>query len=516
MKEHSKNHNSVLDNVDFAGFIKKSGVPYMSSVNKVSIKIALIYVIICLIWILASDYLLVVIGMDTATTAKVSVLKGWFITFVTGIIIYGLVKKNLKTIHYSKTEMKIKDDMYKFLVDNTTDGPWYWDPDTGYNYMSPVWKEKLGYQDNEIENSFECWKSLVHTDDIDSVMELWNGYIERCIPRYHVEYRFRNKNGEYTWVLGKGMGIWDDNGRILKVVGTHTDITEQKITEEKLKKTMEENEKLLNEAIEYDKLRSDFFANISHELRTPLNVILGTVQLIEVYQGNMANIQKLFDRLGSHVKVIKQNCNRLLKLVNNLIDITRIDSGFLEISLKNDNIVDIVERITLSVSEFIENKSIELTFDTDVEDKIIACDADKIERIMLNLLSNATKYTKPGGNISVEVNDLEENVMVTVKDTGIGIPKDKLGLIFQRFMQVNTSLTRESEGSGIGLSLVQSFVEMHGGKVWAESTLGEGSAFRFTLPAKQLPSEADNAEHNEKGIKRVFTSQIEFSDIYYS
>jgi signal transduction histidine kinase len=138
----------------------------------------------------------------------------------------------------------------------------------------------------------------------------------------------------------------------------------------------------------------------------------------------------------------------------------------------------------LSVAEFAKNKGISLIFDTEVEEKIMACDVDNIERIMLNLLSNSIKYTKPGGNIYVNIYDNEEAVTVSVKDTGIGIPKDKLKIIFERFMQVDSSLKRESEGSGIGLALVKSLVEKQGGEIWLRSEEGLGTDFSLKFPLK--------------------------------
>jgi signal transduction histidine kinase len=206
----------------------------------------------------------------------------------------------------------------------------------------------------------------------------------------------------------------------------------------------------------------------------------------------------------------------LLRLINNIIDIAKIESGFFEIHLTNCNIVSIVEDITLSVGEYIEGKGVALIFDTDVEEKLTACDPDKIERIILNLLSNAVKFTKPGGSISVNVFEREEAVEIIVSDTGIGIPKDMQELIFQRFRQVDTSLTKEQEGSGIGLSLVKSLVDMHGGNITVESEYGKGSKFIVRLPVKILDTEekiGTNMDNRTKQaqIERLY---IEFSDIY--
>ncbi|QXM05775.1 hybrid sensor histidine kinase/response regulator [Crassaminicella indica] len=286
---------------------------------------------------------------------------------------------------------------------------------------------------------------------------------------------------------------------------------------DKLKKSNEQLQKInmellkANEIIQYNKLQTEFFANISHEFRTPLNLIFSTIQLFELCMQDHLDIKE-----NKYIKIMKQNCYRLLRLVNNLIDITKIDSGYFEIDLQNHNIVDIVENITLSISEYIERNDLKLIFDTDVEEKIIACDVDKIERIILNLLSNAIKFTKSGGNIIVKIYDKKEKVVISVKDTGKGIPKDKIDTIFERFMQIDKSLSRKREGSGIGLSLVKALVEMHGGEIFVKSEYGKGTEFIIELPAKVLPIE-DEAIKKDDGYNEhnyIESINIEFSDIY--
>jgi signal transduction histidine kinase len=214
--------------------------------------------------------------------------------------------------------------------------------------------------------------------------------------------------------------------------------------------------------------------------------------------------------------MMKQNCYRLLRLINNLIDITRIDSGFMKINLTRRNLISIIEDITLSVASYAESKGIEVVFDTETEEKIVSCDPDKIERIMLNLISNSIKFTPKGGSIDVNVYDGEESILISVKDTGIGIPKDKLDVIFERFRQVDSSLQRPYEGSGIGLSLVKALVEAHGGSISVRSTLGEGTEFLVEFPVKALEDEEtiDMEEYKKQTMARVEIINIEFSDIY--
>jgi len=294
-----------------------------------------------------------------------------------------------------------------------------------------------------------------------------------------------------------------------------TDITQRKETERLIKKA-EENKKKMDEMMEYDKIKTEFLANISHELKTPINVILGSLQLADKYEDDFISNPYKFQKL---VRTMKQNCFRLLRLINNLIDITKIDSGYFNINLQNADIVKVIEDITLSVANYIENKGVELIFDTDIEEKTMAFDPEKLERILLNLLSNALKFTSKEDRIEVNIFDKGNEIVIEVKDTGIGIPNEQQAIIFDRFIQVDKSLTRDNEGSGIGLSLVKSLVEMHQGKITLESKYGEGSNFIIKIPSNiivednesNIQQSVQNNKYEDITIEKV---RIEFSDIY--
>ena len=281
----------------------------------------------------------------------------------------------------------------------------------------------------------------------------------------------------------------------------------------KLNEKNSENQNLKSE-LEYDRLRSEFLANISHEFKTPLNVIFGATQLIELFIKKAPENTLAVD-IKKHVYVMRQNSYRLLRLVNNLIDLTKIRSEAFKLHLQNYNIIALVEDITMSVAKYSERMNIFVGFDTDNEEKVMACDPDQIERIILNLLSNAIKYTKSGGEIWVLVEDLGDMLRITVKDTGKGIPEDQFEKIFERFRQVDSSFTRNQEGSGIGLSLVKSLVEMHNGAIKVKSEYGKGSEFIIELPAGVLPGRTEAREKDSfVGEDKVERMHIEFSDIY--
>ncbi|WBW97083.1 PAS domain-containing sensor histidine kinase [Oceanirhabdus sp. W0125-5] len=302
---------------------------------------------------------------------------------------------------------------------------------------------------------------------------------------------------------------YDGKFGILSII---RDISERKRAEQ-LQRRVEEEERQLKEAKEYERLRNEFFANLSHEFKTPLNLIFSTVQVLNIKLKNIVDQQEK-EKVNQYIKILKQNAHRLLRLINNLIDITKIDSNYFSIDLQNCNIVSVVEDITLSVAEYIENKDVEIIFDTDIEEKIISCDPDKIERIILNLISNSLKFTEAGGTIKIDIHDKEETIVISVKDTGIGIPKNKLNVIFNRFAQVDKSTTRNHEGSGIGLSLAKSLVEMHEGIIEVKSEYGKGTEFIIELPVKLLNEKSKVEKNNNIKQDKVERIHIEFSDIY--
>lgn len=264
---------------------------------------------------------------------------------------------------------------------------------------------------------------------------------------------------------------------------------------------------------EIEKMQQEFFANISHELRTPLNLIFGSLQLIKSVEKEVLEKR---NSLNKYIDIIDQNSKRLLKLVDNLIDSTRMKCGYYEYKPKNYDIVSFVENISMSVADFAKQNNIDLIFDTDVEEKIMAFDLEKLERIMLNLLSNSIKYNKAQGQIEVLLNDCNDTFVIRVKDTGVGIPSDKLMYIFERFRQVENRFNKSTEGSGIGLSLVKDLIEIQGGTIEVKSELGGGSEFIIKLPVKILSDDSniDKVYFNNDYHDLVKRMNIEFSDIY--
>lgn len=259
-----------------------------------------------------------------------------------------------------------------------------------------------------------------------------------------------------------------------------------------------------------ENLKMDFFATISHELRTPINLILSSLQLIDLKIDFMKELKwENREFLEKNLKRLRQNSYRILKLVNNLIDSNRIDSGKFNYTPRNCDIISLVEDICMSTSDFIKNMGMNIVFDTDKEEKIIAVDIDSIERIILNLISNAIKFSKENGFIEVYIK-CNDTVDIIIKDNGIGIEPNNLEKVFDRFEQVKNN--DKKNGSGIGLSLVRSLVEMNNGIIKVKSKIGIGTEFIISLEDKIL--ENDCLQTELKHDSRIDNMKLEFSDIY--
>lgn len=364
--------------------------------------------------------------------------------------------------------------------------------------------ELLGFDIEELTN--KSIYNFICDEKKEYVKKLFDEEISEKKSLLKFEINLKNSNDELLTVeCICNYFLYNGKPSIISIL--HDISSERQV--EQLKEDVKKNVELLNETQEFNNSIIELFANISHELKTPLNVIFSAVQVLDIFKNDS---EKLEDKINEYLILIRQNCYRLMRLINNFLDITKVDSGFLKLNIGTYNIVKVVEDITLSVTSYIESKKLELIFDTNVEEKFMSFDADKIERIILNLLSNAIKYSRPNGKILVLLSDKGDSVSISVKDNGLGIPYDKRALIFERFGQVDKTLKRVSEGSGIGLSLVKSFVEMHNGKISLKSTPGKGSEFIVILPSKLMDSDSKTEESiHETNTERI---NIEFSDIY--
>lgn len=394
----------------------------------------------------------------------------------------------------SKTPIGIenRNKMLEIIVDNLPIPIFYKDKHGVYLYCNEAFDELIELDRDNIIGKKD-YDLNIDEERVKMYKDADNKVIKHKVTTVDELYVERKSGDKYIEITK--VPLWDYRKKVIGVIGIVIDLTQKKATE-----------------IELEKLRLDFFSNLTHEFRTPLNLIFSSVQLIDQ---SISNIKKGdVNVLIRYLRIIEQNGMRLLKLVNNLIDSTRIDSGCLDYNPQNKDIVAFVENICESVVEFSHSQNIDLIFDTDQEEKIISFDSDKMERIVLNLLSNAIKYNKENGRIDVVIKCNEDYIDINVRDTGVGIPSDKIGDVFEKFKQVDNRLTKISEGSGIGLSIVKSLVALHNGMVDVSSKVGVGTEFKVKIPNKLQRFEGNKYLIRNESINMNKKIQIEFSDIY--
>ncbi len=272
------------------------------------------------------------------------------------------------------------------------------------------------------------------------------------------------------------------------------------------------NEKALQEKLnalsESCKRNAEFFTNMTHELKTPLSVVLGAIQLIEAKEHKQAENDIHFNK---NLTVMKYNCYRLLRLTNNLLDLSKMEGGYLTLSPVFCDLFLLIEEIIQSVMPYALQKQLRLNYKKPSEVLNTAVDIEKFERIMLNLLSNAIKFTPSGGTITVSAYSSEGRVYISVKDSGIGIPAESQEKIFNRFIQTGYCPSVENEGSGIGLSLVKSYVGLHQGNIKVNSEQGQGCEFVIDLPVISSKDKPDTCCLNQFSHAISDSARIEFS-----
>ncbi|NPE30091.1 PAS domain-containing sensor histidine kinase [Methanococcoides sp. SA1] len=289
------------------------------------------------------------------------------------------------------------------------------------------------------------------------------------MPVYH-ENLIVTKTGTHKLIAWNNTVFKDETGMIISVSSIGEDITDRKLIEKKLIEA-----KLLAE--EANRTKSEFLANMSHELRTPLNSVIGFSDLL------LENIAgPINENQHKYISNILKNGNHLLMVINNILDISKIESGNMKCYPEKIKIAQIIHGIKESIEPLAKSKFIDIKVDIESDDLEMYADRTKFNQIMYNLLSNAIKFAHINGSVCITTKTIDKKLHVYVSDTGIGIPKNEQMKIFKPFIQVNSTHNNENSGTGMGLTLVKKFVEMHGGKIWVESEVGKGSTFTFTIP----------------------------------
>ena len=380
--------------------------------------------------------------------------------------------------------LRLSEERFRLAAAGSNDGLWDWNVLTDDVYRSPRFKELLGYADDELADQRMAFVSLLHPEDKDVALATIDAHLVHNSP-YDLECRLQTKGNGYRWFRLRGQAVRNNEGKALRVAGAITDITDRKRVEERLRLANERLEQKVTERTqaltdanerlrELDQVKTQFFANVSHELRTPLTLILGPVRkLLEDYRRTEEERHDL--------EIVERNGQLLLKHVNDILDISKLEAGRMEIRYAEVDLASLA-RFTASHFETVaEERSLKYTIDLP-ESLHAEVDAEKIQRILLNLLSNAFKFNPIGGTVALSLRADDERAIFTISDNGPGIPPPLREAVFERFRQIDGGADRKSGGTGLGLSIVKEFVELHGGKVSVDESPTGGARFTIELP----------------------------------
>jgi PAS domain S-box-containing protein len=365
-------------------------------------------------------------------------------------------------------------------------GVWEWDFETATMFWSPECSEILGREMSG--GTFESFKNLLEVEDADAVLELANQAIDNRTV-YSAEFRIRT-NDEVRWFSNLGRAEYDHDGKPVRMIGTIQDITERK----RLLAEVQERAAQLTEA---DRRKDEFLAILAHELRNPLAPVTNAVEILRMNGLSNPESQRA-------AEMIDDQMQHMTRLIDDLLDVSRLTRGTLELRKEEVMLSDVVKSAVEKTRHIIDESGVQLT--VELPPRPVKLDADRIRltQVLSNLLNNAAKYTESGGSIILRAERAGNEVAISVKDTGIGMPPDKLQHIFEIFAQLDVSLERTRGGLGLGLTLVKRLVELHGGSVEAKSDgLEEGSEFLIRLPAMEEPPVEESGSESPGAMQKA-------------
>ncbi|MCF8058661.1 MAG: PAS domain S-box protein [Bacteriovoracaceae bacterium] len=396
-------------------------------------------------------------------------------------------------------ERKLKDtNQYLDLaLEGAGLGIWDWDLRDNSVRFDRRWAEMIGLKFDETPMELSTWESRVHPDDIDAAYADIKTYMDGKTDNYENIHRMKHADGHWVYILDRGrFSDWDNEGKPIRFTGTHLDVTELKIQEQELQKALAEAKDQAELAKKAERSKSEFLANMSHEIRTPMNGILGIIALLED--------SKLNEEQADLLKTMNISSNSLLRIINDILDLSKIEAGKVELEAAPFNLVDQLNRCVNLFKEKANEKRIGLSLVVPEErPPNVLGDETRIHQVLTNLISNAIKFTEKGLVEVLIFVDKEKAqklpIEIQVKDSGVGISEENIDKLFANFQQADNSITRKFGGTGLGLAISSKLAHLMGGEITFESVFGIGSTFTFKV---DLPITTANGQEDHSKSKR--------------
>ena len=374
------------------------------------------------------------------------------------------INHNITDRKLAEEALRQSEERWQLALRGNNDGIWDWNVKTNEVFFSPRWKEMLGFEDLEIPNHIDEWAKRVHPDDLERVMQAIQDHFAKKTPFYINEHRVLCKDGSYKWILDRGQALWDENGNVVRMAGSHSDITERLEVQRQLE--------ILTKDLQRSNQELEQFAYIaSHDLQEPLRAITSYTQMLaKRYRG------QLDAKADTYIDFIIDGAARMRQLIQDLLAYSRV--GRRELKFQSTDCNLLLGQVIQDLQVAIADCEAEVTYEFLPS---VMADTTQIHLLFQNLISNALKYrneTPPKVKISAIPQD--DCCQFAIQDNGIGIEPEYADRIFVIFQRLHTS--DEYPGTGLGLAICKKIVERHGGKIWVKSQLGKGSTFYFTLP----------------------------------
>ncbi|HEY5929932.1 MAG TPA: CHASE3 domain-containing protein, partial [Burkholderiales bacterium] len=392
-----------------------------------------------------------------------------------------LVYRDVTQRRDTEERLRKSEERYDLAVKGSNEGVWDWNIQTGSVYFSDRCLAMLGYAPNEVSSAQETWRKGIHPDDWQRVRQSLQRHLKDRVP-YDVEFRKLDKFGEYRWFRSRGEAVRNAWGEPTRMAGSVTDVTDRKILEEQVRQRVDQ-------LAEGDRRKDEFLATLAHELRNPLAPLSNALAILKAAGDNPQTFQKTRE-------IMERQLGQMVRLIDDLLDVSRISRGKIDLRLESIDLSSVIHQALEICKPLSDKAAHRLEIELPAQPVYINADAVRMAQVFCNLLSNAFKFTPPNGHIRLAARSQGNEVVVTIKDSGVGIPTNKLSDIFELFTQLDRTLERSQSGLGIGLTLVQRLVTMHGGLVLAQSD-GEGTGSEFVV---RLPLHPDQTPRAAAGM----------------